>query len=388
MTATGEPVSDAKIECKIDGALTHSIQVHIKRSPALIEAGWSIDRYIKEFPGEPVLSPFAQSRLALAQAKEAEKVTAEVSDRKEMARLFDLPPAKAKNGRGEPIMIRFNEDLTSETKLYVPDIDKDYVFNIEVLKSVLIGYEMNKNILLHGLHGSGKTTMLEQAAARTNRPFLRLQHTINTEESHILGQWTVLAGETVFQLGPLPLAMMLGLVYCADEYDFALPSVTSVYQPVLEHKALMIKDAPPDMRIIRPHPNFRFVATGNTNGGGDDTGLYAGTQIQNAANYSRFEITEEIDYPDENVEVTIISGKSGCRIEEAKKFVQVATEIRKSFRGGQISSTLSPRELINAALLGLVKGGDWRGGLALAFMNRLSRTDREVCNQFAQRVFG
>jgi cobaltochelatase CobS len=382
MTTAGD---DGKIECKIDGARTHSIQVYIKQK-GLID--WSVARYIKEFPGEPLLSEQAAKAVEAATAKKAEAIAVASIGRKPLAELFGIPPNKAKNGRGDQIMVGYNDSLGEEAAMFVPDIDPKYVFNIELLKSVLIGYELGKTVYLHGLHGSGKTSLLEQTAARTNRPFLRLQHTINTEEAHILGQWTVKDGETVFSLGPLPMAMQLGLIYCADEYDFALPSVTSVYQPVLEGKALMIKDAPPEMRIIRPHKDFRFCATGNTNGCGDETGLYQGTQIQNAANYSRFAITEEIDYPEEKVETAIVAGQSGARMEEATKLIKFAAEVRKSFRGGQISATISPRELINAAFLGLVRGGDWRGGLKMAFANRLSRTDREVCDQFAQRIFG
>jgi cobaltochelatase CobS len=376
---------DGKIECKIDGARVHSIQVHIKKT---YPSEWSIARYQKEYPGEPLLSPKAQEAVLQKNAETAAAAVIDAAGRKPLAEIFGIPPNKALNGRGQPITVACFDETSEECAPFIPDVDKNYVFNIELLKSVLIGYELNKTVYLHGLHGSGKTTLLEQVAARTKRPFLRLQHTINTEEAHILGQWTVKEGETVFALGPLPIAMLQGLIYCADEYDFALPSVSAVYQPVLEGKPLLIKDAPPEMRVIRPHKNFRIVGTGNTNGCGDETGLYQGTQIQNAANYSRWAITEEVEYPEEKIETAIVAGQSGARMEEASKLVRFATEVRKAFRGGQISSTVSPRELINAAFLGLVRGGDWRGGLKLAFANRLSRTDREVCDQFAQRIFG
>ena len=228
--------------------------------------------------------------------------------------------------------------------------------------------------------------------SRTGRPFIRVQHTVNTEESHILGQMHVnsLNGHAVteFALGPLPLAMLNGWVYCADEYDFALPSVSAVYQPVLEGHSLIIKEAPAEFRVIKPHANFRFVGTGNTNGGGDETGLYQGTQIHNAANYSRFGITIEVDYAEQKVEAAIIAGQASIRLDDAKKLVAFGVEVRKSFRGALISTVISTRELITAAKLGLVRGGDWRWGLQMAFANRLSRTDREVVDGYAQRVFG
>ncbi|MER9496479.1 AAA family ATPase, partial [Mesorhizobium sp. M0320] len=174
-----------------------------------------------------------------------------------------------------------------------------------------------------------------------------VQHTAHTEESHVLGQYVVrtkmakhdvISGDgtrhevekpmsvTEFQLGPLPLAMIEGAVYCADEYDFAMPQVVALYQPVLEGKALVIKDAPPEYRLIKPHPEFRIVATGNTNGTGDETGLYQGTLIQNAANYSRFKITEEVTYMEPKIEETVISGQAGIERADAAKLVKIAKE--------------------------------------------------------------
>ena len=202
-----------------------------------------------------------------------------------------------------------------------------------------------------------------------------------------MGQYVVKDGSTQFQLGPLPTAMLFGYEYCADEYDFAMPSVLSVYQPVLEGKPLVIKDAPPEFRVIRPHPNFRFVATGNTNGGGDETGLYQGTQIQNAANYSRFSIVEEVGYMEPKIEAAVVAGQSGIDRKDADKLVAFAKEVRDAFKAGRIGATISPRELISSAKLGLVRGSDWRGGLRLGFTNRLSRTDKEVVEQYAQRLF-
>jgi cobaltochelatase CobS len=385
--ATATVEDDGKIECKIDGARVHSIKIHIDKNYPGGE--WSVEKYLDKYGKDsPLLSAKAETALRERREQKKAAIAGEMANRQPLSSLFGLPPAKTLNPRGQPITVAVFDDHTDETLAFVPDTDKSYVYNIELLKSVLISYELNKTIYLYGYHGSGKTTVLEQVAARTKRPFLRLQHTINTEESHIVGQWTVKDGQTVFQLGPLPMAMQMGLIFCADEYDRALPSVSSVYQAVLEGKPLMIKEAPPEMRIIRPHKNFRFVATGNTNGCGDDTGLYQGTQVQDAANYSRFAITEEVFYPEEKIEAAIVAGQSQCKLEEATKLVKFANEVRKSFAGRQISSTISPRELINAAFLGMVRGGDWRMGLRMAFANRLSRTDREVCDQFAQRLFG
>jgi cobaltochelatase CobS len=140
--------------------------------------------------------------------------------------------------------------------------------------------------------------------------------------------------------------------------------------------------------MIRPHPNFRFVATGNTNGSGDETGLYQGTQIQNAANYSRFNMTIEVDYPDPKVESAIIARQSGIKMSDATKIVSFATDFRKQFRAAKVSQTPSPRELIEAAKIVALRGGHWNWAMQLAFSNRLTVVDKQVASELAQRYFG
>lgn len=384
--------TDGKIVCQIDGALTHSIEIHIQKN----HPDWTLERYRKEFPGAPLLSEKAKlAVLKNRQEKEAKGMVIATEKLRPMHEVFGFPAEKALNALKKPIMVQTfkKEDWSEIARDYIPDIDPNYVFNIELTKTTLIGYQLNMPMYFWGMHGTGKTTQFEQVAARTGRPFMRVQHTINTEEAHILGQYVVSTDDkgnavTNFQLGPLPIAMLNGMVYCADEYDQAIPAVCAVYQAVLEGKPLIIKEAPPELRVIRPHREFRLVATGNTNGSGDETGLYQGTQIQNAANYSRFRITEEVHYTDPKIEAAIIAGQAKIRMDEANKLVKVATEIRKAFQGGQVSAVPSTRELITAASLGAILGGEWREGLRKAFMNRLSRTDRETVDQYCQRVFG
>lgn len=419
--------SDGKILCHIDNVRVHSIQAHIKKN----HPEWSIERYQSEFPGEPLFSQVAIDLLARKKAEEAAEKAAPstqsvqakmVSEMTGMPAptikveqayfhdLFELGNAStALSAKGQPIPIKVLSGHDAYSADYLPEVDKSYVFNIDLLKKVIIGFELNMPTYLWGFHGTGKTTLLQQAAARTRRPFIRVQHTINMQESDVLGQWTVesknvekistdpktgdaiktqdVVNETVFQLGPLPTAMINGWVYCADEYDFAMPSVTAVYQPVLEGQPLLIKDAPPHFRKIVPHPNFRFVATGNTNGIGDETGLYQGTLVQNAANYSRFAITEEVEYMDAKTEQSVLQQKTGIDSASASKIVKMANEVRKMFRDGKITMTVSPRELIRCASLGIAYGGNWSLGMELAFANRLSRVDKKVVQEYMQRVF-
>lgn len=397
MTTEQIEPGDGRIVCKIDGARVHSVAVHIKNNHA---TDWTVDRYKAEFPGEPLLSELAERTIKEQLAKKraaasaAHPTAAAAPAATEFVTLsfaetFGIPPELAMNSKKtKPLMVSVRQNLNQNDQIMVPPTDPAYVFNLELTKSVLIGMERRKNIYLWGYHGTGKTSVLEQYAARTNWPFMRVNHTIGMEEADVLGQWIVKDGATIFSLGPLPDAMINGWIYCADEYDFAHPAVIAVYQSVLEGKPLVIKNAPPELRVIKPHPNFRFCATGNTNGSGDETGLYQGTQMQNAAAYSRFHITEEVDYLDEKTEIAIIVGQTRVPPAEVQKVVKFANEIRREFKAGKMNAPISTRELISAAEQAAYRGMDWRRGIASAFTNRLSRTDREVANQFAQRVFG
>ncbi|MDL2284435.1 MoxR family ATPase [Oxalobacter sp. OttesenSCG-928-P03] len=377
----------SKIKCEICGADTHAIEVHIKRDHPEV----TLDEYVAKYPDAPLLSEMAKQKLKEQQelkertAKAARPVTETAHDKKPMHEVFGLGKvAGAMNAAGQPYLVSVT---TSEYEDMVPDLDLDYVFELEGLKNVLMAIEMNIPAYVWGHAGTGKTTLIEQVAARTKRPLLRVQHTVNTEEAHVVGQWTARAGETIFELGPLALAMKHGWIYLADEYDFALPAVLAVYQPVLEGKSLVIKEADSLNRIIRPHPNFRFIATGNTNGSGDETSLYQGTSIQNAANYDRFHMVLEMKYMEPELEKQVLINQAKIDKGDAERFVEFANRVREQFSGSKISSPISPRTLIAAATIGYIKG-NFRTGLALAWANKLPRMDREVVDGLAQRIFG
>lgn len=383
----------SKIACQICGAETHAIAAHLKKEHPEI----TLAAYEADFPGAPLLSAAAIDAIA---KREAEKQPAVVEDMKDktvvisdrshqpLDKLFNFPESDKtafnKLGKSVPVSV-LNRDANADM---IPDVNGNYAFDGEILRNALMAFEMDDiNLYVWGHTGVGKTELLEQIAARTNRPMIRVQHTINTEESHIVGQWTARGGETIFELGPLAVAMKNGWVYLADEYDFGLPSVLAVYQPVLEGKSLVIKEADAANRIIKPHPNFRFVATGNTNGSGDETGLYQGTNIQNAANYDRFNMVLEVKYMAPEKEVQIIMKQSGIAKGDAEKMVDFASRIREQYNSAKLSAPISPRTLIAASKIGLMKGS-YRAGVALCFSNKLSRVDAEITQGVAQRVFG
>lgn len=394
--------TDNKIECAICGARIHAVQMHLRDEHPEV----SIEDYKRDYPEAPLLSDSAKRIIEERQrAAAAAAASAPASLKVEMAgaavvplhesgvskqplhEIFKLGKVKvALNARGDGIPITVF-DRGTDFDDHIPEIDSAYIFNINLLKTVMLGVELNMPVYLWGHAGVGKTTIIEQICAHTGRPWIRVQHTGNTEESHILGQWTVKNGETVFELGPLPTAMINGWMYVADEYDFAFPSVTAVYQSVLEGKPLIIKEAPKELRVVRPHPNFRFVGTGNTNGSGDETGLYQGTNLQNAANYERFAIVERVEYMPKAQEEAILVNQTGIVKEDAKKLVDFATQIRDAYDSKKVTMTISPRTLIYAAKLGMARN-DFKVGLSQSFINRLSSVDRETASAIAQRIFG
>lgn len=398
--ATPTAATQDTIKCEICGKDTHAIQKHLETD----HKDWSLELYQTSFPGAPLMSPallrkIAEKSKVVGAAQPASIKTGltvntdlnevntafENAPLHELFRLGDAPDAKNYTGAAIPVKVFNPTDADM-----VPDVDPAYVYDIENLRNLLMAFEIGMFPYLWGHTGVGKTTLIEQVCARTRRPWIRVQHTINTEESHIVGQRIAVGGQTPFELGPLPLAMQRGWTYVADEYDFALPSVLSVYQPVLEGKPLVIKEADAHNRVIRPHPNFRFVATGNTNGTGDETGLYQGTTIQNAANYDRFNMVMEVKYMKAALETQIVVNQALIAKEDAEKIVDWANRVRELFYSGKISSPVSPRTLIAAAKIGLRKGkrGGYRAGIELAFSNKMSRVDKEAVDGLAQRIFG
>lgn len=369
-----------KIKCEVCGEEVHAIQLHLaQKHPEM-----TLEQYQAKFPSAPLLSAAAIAKIEqrnkelAATAKPASKPFHEVFG-------FDASVRQAMSSRGSPIPITvLGRGQYAEM---IPDVDDGYILTPDETKEALLAFELNVPLYVWGLHGTGKTELIEQICARTNRPLLRVQHTASTEESSIVGNLQARGGSTFFEYGALPLAMINGWTYLADEYDFALPNVIATYQAVLEGKPLIIKEAEADKRVVKPHPNFRFVATGNTNGSGDETGLYQGTMIQNAASYDRFQVVLEKRYPEAPLESALLSTRCKIDVKHADKFVDFANRIRGEFRSGGMSSTVSPRVLIAAIRVG-ERLASWTRGLELAYINKLSRVDQEKARNLAQRVFG
>jgi len=382
-----------KIVCQICSAECHAIQRHIEEAHS---SEWTLSKYREEYPDADIFSPKVKRELEKrAVEKTAKKAIIGSEDTMQpMNEVFELGTAPdAMTPSGAPINITVLGKHGQEE--FVPDFDPGYVFDINLTKIILMGLEGNMPVYLWGHSGTGKTSAFVQVAAKTNRPILRVQHTLNTEEANILGHM-VLKGhvnedgttqtETSFKPGPLALAMKHGWTYLADEYDFGVPHVLSVYQPVLEGQKLIIKEAEGEWRVVKPHPNFRFIATGNTNGVGDESGLYQGTQLQNAANYERFAIVHKVEYMEPKMEELILQSQAHLHKKDAATMVKFAGKIRTAVDGSEMSMPISPRALIHAGKIGTMRG-NFVEGLELAYINRLSAIDREAASQIANRIF-
>lgn len=393
--ATYTPTADDKIKCEICGASVHAIALHLKEHHKDV----TIEQYEATYKDAPLMSPYAAHLLverrkqkdALSSAAAISAVETKIVETaiKPLYEVFGLGKkckAAFRERDGEPLMVEVSG--STEWDMQIPEIDECYFFDVEVLKNMLMGIALNIPTYLWGHSGTGKSSMFEQICARTRRPMIRVQHTGSTEEAHIVGQMAADPERgTFFSPGPLPMAMKYGWVYLADEYDFGHPQVMAVYQAVLEGKPLIIKDAPADSewRIVHPHPHFRIVATGNTNGAGDSSGLYLGTNIQNAANFERFGIVEQLKYMPAKQESLAIAAQASVAADDAEKLVRFANMVREHFDARKIGATLGPRVLINAAKTGVARGSFMKG-LHLSFLNRLTPVDKEVCLQIAARV--
>lgn len=387
-----------KILCQICGAETHNVEKHLVTA----HGGVTVETYQAMFPDAPLESEGYRKLMKEAAMNKAatpnkvvvtNEVLKDIDETKEYRALngvFGIPDhvkAARRNRDGGPIPISFFKKAPVGFEDFVPTVDTNYIFPIESLKMVMMGLEDQMNVYLVGHAGTGKSTLIEQACARTNRAMLRVQHTVNTEEAHVLGQYVLKNGQTVWEPGPLQICMKYGITYLADEYDRGMPQVLSLYQPVLEGKPLVTKEAPPEWRIIRPHSDFRFVATGNTNGSGDESGLYPSTALQDFANYERFAIMVEISWMPEEQEVAVIRAQSKCPEDVARKLVAFATAVRTEFAASKISAPVSPRSLINAAKVG-VRLHNFYKGIQTAISLRMSRVDREAIEGLAKRHFG
>jgi cobaltochelatase CobS len=282
----------------------------------------------------------------------------------------------------------------STTSEHVPDIDPDYLFDEPTTLAILSGFAFNRRVMVSGYHGTGKSTHIEQVAARLNWPCIRVNLDSHVSRIDLVGKDAIVLQDgkqvTQFQDGILPWAYQHNVALVFDEYDAGRPDVMFVIQRVLEASGrLTLLD---QSRVIRPHPAFRIFATANTVGLGDTTGLYHGTQQINQAQMDRWSIVTTLNYLPHAEEVAIVLAKAkhyrtDKGRETVSRMVRVADQTRAAFTNGDLSTVMSPRTVItwaeNAEIFGNV-GFAFR----LTFLNKCDELERAVVAEFYQRAFG
>ena len=282
----------------------------------------------------------------------------------------------------------------SKSNEYVPDLDDAYVFDKETTIAILAGFAHNRRVLIQGYHGTGKSTHLEQVAARLNWPMVRVNLDGHISRIDLIGKDAIVLRDgkqvTEFREGILPWAVQNPVALVFDEYDAGRPDVMFVIQRVLEVQGkLTLLD---QNRVIRPHPSFRLFATTNTTGLGDTSGLYHGTQQINQGQMDRWNVVVTLNYLSHDTEVDIVLAKApGYQNVEGRKIVEamvrVADMTRKAFVTDDISTVMSPRTVItwaeNADIF-----GDVGFAFRVTFVNKCDELERATVAEFYQRAFG
>ena len=273
---------------------------------------------------------------------------------------------------------------------HVPEIDPAYRFDRETTLAILAGFAFNRRVMVQGYHGTGKSTHIEQVAARLNWPCIRINLDSHVSRIDLIGKDAIVLKDgkqvTEFREGLLPWALQRPVALVFDEYDAGRPDVMFVIQRVLEAEGkLTLLD---QNRVIRPNPWFRLFATTNTVGLGDTTGLYHGTQAINQGQMDRWNLVVGLNYLPHAVETEIVGKKvPGIAAETVGQMVRVAELTRQGFMNGDISTVMSPRTVITwAQNTGIFKDPGF--AFRLSFLNKCDETERMLVAEYYQRVFG
>jgi cobaltochelatase CobS len=284
----------------------------------------------------------------------------------------------------------------SERDPHVPDVDEAYKFDPQTTLAICAGFAHDRRVMIQGYHGTGKSTHIEQVAARLNWPLIRVNLDSHVSRIDLVGKDAIVLQEgkqvTEFREGMLPWAIQRPIALVFDEYDAGRPDVMFVIQRVLEAQGrLTLLD---QNRVIRPHPYFRLFSTTNTIGLGDTSGLYHGTQQINQGQMDRWSVVTTLNYLAHDVEQEIVLSKAPAygQTAEGKRtiaaMVRVADMTRNAFMNGDISTVMSPRTVITWAQNAEIFGGDIGMGFRMTFLNKCDELERPTVAEFYQRAFG
>ncbi len=278
---------------------------------------------------------------------------------------------------------------------HVPEVDDTYHFDHDTTLAILAGFAHNRRVMVQGFHGTGKSTHIEQVAARLNWPLIRINLDSHISRIDLIGKDAIVLKDgqqvTDFKEGLLPWALQNPVALVFDEYDAGRPDVMFVIQRVLEVEGkLTLLD---QNRVIHPHPAFRLFATANTIGLGDTSGLYHGTQQINQGQMDRWNIVAVLNYLPHDDETKIVLAKlpSFAKNEAGRKLianmVRVADLTRAGFMNGDLSTVMSPRTVITWAQNAEIFG-DIAFAFRLSFLNKCDEMERGTVSEYYQRCFG
>ena len=285
-------------------------------------------------------------------------------------------------------------DAFSKKNEFVPEIDKDYKFDRDTTLAILSGFNYNKRVIVHGYHGTGKSTHITQVAARLNWPCVRVNLDSHISRIDLIGKDAIVVKDgkqvTEFQEGILPWSIQNPVALIFDEYDAMRPDVAFLMTKVLEAEGgltLLEKN-----KVIKPNSYFRLFATANTVGLGDTTGLYTGTQQINQAQLDRWNITTTLNYLDleKEMEIVLAKNKNLNNVkgkEKVANMIKVASLTRKGFIAGDISTVMSPRTVIHWAENSSIFK-DTGYAFRVTFLNKCEELEKSIIAEYYQRCFG
>ena len=281
-----------------------------------------------------------------------------------------------------------------EKTQWVPEIDSTYIFDKDTTMAILAGFEHDRRVMIQGYHGTGKSTHIEQVAAKLNWPCVRINLDSHISRIDLLGKDAIVLKDekqiTEFKEGILPWSIQNPVALVFDEYDAGRPDVMFVIQRILEVEGkLTLLD---QNQVISPHPSFRLFATTNTVGMGDMTGLYHGTQHINQGQMDRWHILSTLNYLERSHELDVVTAKVP-ELKSAKDkalikcMVQLADLTRQGFINEDISTLMSPRTVIMWAQNYIIFK-DIQHSFRLTFLNKCDETERPIVAEYFQRCFG
>jgi cobaltochelatase CobS len=283
--------------------------------------------------------------------------------------------------------------LTSRDE-HVPETDPAYQFNTDVTLAILAGFMHNRRVLVQGMHGTGKSTHIEQVAARLNWPCVRVNLDGHISRMDLIGKDTIVLQDgkqvTAFQEGIVPWAVQRPMALIFDEYDAGRPDVLFVIQRLLEREGkLTLLD---QNRVLTPHPQFRLFATANTVGLGNTNGLYHGTQLLNHAQLDRWSVVSTLDYLPLEQEVSIVAARVPAMDTAAGRatiasMVALAGLTRKAFDLGDCSTLMSPRTVMTWADNCSIFASTAQA-FAVSYLNKCDASERALIAELYQRCMG